>query len=90
MTGLGTLPWLATTQYRSIALYVYITLYRVTCNAAGRVTKLNLAHAHANGTIPANIGELRALRELDLNDNAALHGSLPSVLNSALLCDFLL
>jgi Leucine-rich repeat (LRR) protein len=42
------------------------------------VTKLHLAHARANGTLSPAVGELHALRELDLNDNAGLHGSLPT------------
>ena len=45
------------------------TWYGVTTNSAGRVTKLDLYNNDLSGEIPVELGQLTALRELDLRSN---------------------
>ncbi len=49
----------------------------VTTNGPGRVTGLDLGSSGLSGTLPAALGNLRALEELRLQGNDALTGELP-------------
>ncbi len=49
----------------------------VTTNGPGRVTGLDLGSSGLSGTLPAALGNLRALEELRLQGNDALTGGLP-------------
>ncbi|KAJ3106589.1 hypothetical protein HDU97_005954 [Phlyctochytrium planicorne] len=49
---------------------------RVSCDAQGRITKLNLTGMGLTGAIPQSLGCLERLRELDLSGNS-LEGAIP-------------
>ena len=55
--------------------------YGVTTNAAGRVTRLNLASNNLTGSIPADLGKLTELTSLNLYNNG-LKGSIPPELGN--------
>ena len=52
--------------------------YGVTTDAAGRVTSLNLRSNNLTGSLPAEMGNLTALRSLYLYGNSGLTGPLPA------------
>ena len=59
--------------------------YGVTANANSRVTALNLSENGLNGQLPADLGSLAFLTELDVDGNDGLAGPIPtSLLDSGL------
>ncbi len=60
----------------------------VVCNAAGRVTALNLGFNNLTGTIPNTITQLSFLTKLNLYSNNLATGPLPTFLNSLPLLEY--
>ncbi len=58
------------------------TRHGVTVNAAGRVTALDLNENNLRGSLPALLGELSLLTNLDLSGNANLGGTIPAELDA--------
>lgn len=56
----------------------------VACTDGGEVRGLSLAGEGLHGTLPTQVGALRALATLDVNDNPRLSGTLPTELGAAL------
>ncbi|MCY3773565.1 MAG: Ig-like domain-containing protein [Gemmatimonadetes bacterium] len=53
------------------------TWYGVTTDAAGRVTRIDLANNNLSGSVPAELAGLSKLNSLDLSSNGFLRGPLP-------------
>ena len=78
LRGTATLNWSAT---RAITAWSGVTVASVPYGAPQRVTQLVLRSGSLNGSIPAALGDLSALRELRLQWNQ-LTGSIPAALGN--------
>ena len=78
LRGTATLNWSAT---RAITAWSGVTVASVPYGAPPRVTQLVLRSGSLNGSIPAALGDLSALRELRLQWNQ-LTGSIPAALGN--------
>ena len=63
------------------------TWHGVTVDSDGRVVKLELDDNNLTGTVPADIGKLTELTELDLSGNTGLTGAIPAEVGNLTLLD---